>query len=30
MAYVAVDPRFSALRSHARFDSLLRKTRLRS
>jgi DNA-binding SARP family transcriptional activator len=30
MPYVAVDPRFSALRSHARFDSLLRKTRLRS
>jgi hypothetical protein len=29
MAYVAVDPRFSALRSQARFDGLLRRTRLR-
>jgi tetratricopeptide (TPR) repeat protein len=30
MAYVAVDPRFAALRSHPRFESLLRKARLRS
>ena len=30
LAYVAVDPRFGALRSHPRFESLLTKARLRS
>jgi len=30
MGYVGVDPRFEALRSHPRFDSLLTKLRLRS
>jgi hypothetical protein len=30
IGYVGVDPRFEALRSHPRFDSLLRKLRLLS
>jgi DNA-binding SARP family transcriptional activator/Tfp pilus assembly protein PilF len=30
IGYVGVDPRFEALRSHPRFESLLRKARLRS
>jgi hypothetical protein len=30
MAYVAVNPRFGALRSHPRFESLLRNARLSS
>jgi tetratricopeptide (TPR) repeat protein len=30
LGYVGVDPRFESLRSHPRFDSLLRKARLRS